>query len=116
MACKEGHYIVKDSPPKCEKCTFEKDKCIACSNATTCTACEVGYTIRPVVSKVTNITHLNKTDAATKKKSQEEITTMDCVECPTADGCATCKNSLCDLCLAGHYLNDKGTCPLCHDA
>ena len=37
---------------------------------------------------------------------------MQCIECPTADGCATCANSSCTLCLPGYYL-DNGDCRSC---
>ena len=62
--CKEGHHLVDGQPPKCVKCEFEADKCRACANATTCTKCDEGYTIRP---KKENIT-LTRTDAATGRE------------------------------------------------
>lgn len=91
--CKEGYYMqIIASKRSCLKCEFEKDRCTACSNETTCTHCVDGYIVRPVISE----------------KGME----MQCIECPTADGCATCANSSCTLCLPGYYL-DNGDCRSC---
>lgn len=66
---------------------------MSCENDQICTKCAPGHTLR--------------------KKPGAGPPATECIECPTADGCATCGGNKCLTCKEGYFLTDDGLCHEC---